>query len=323
MKHSFLFTKDKQLKTSLSVKEISDALKDKSCMIWVDFEKPDDIEIEMLLNVFNLHPLTIEDCIMPNARPKAEHFPDYLFVVLHAIGRHSQAEEIEMMELDIILGKNFIVTVHNAPIPSIEAAEEKVKKSSPIMTKGPDFLMHSISDSLVDNYFPMIDKLDNKIDLLEDRLFGDESEDVLQEIFHLKNEIMVLRRSVGPQRDVINRFTRSDFSPMIKATTSVYFRDVYDHLVRMNDLLDSCRDSLTGSIDIYVSNASNRMNHIVKTLTIITTIFMPLTLITGIYGMNFRYMPELETKFGYLGVWIAMAIISIFMLIVFKRRKWM
>ena len=322
MRHSYLYTKDKQLKIDASITEISEALKDKSNTVWLDLEKPDDTDIEMLLNIFNLHPLTIEDCIMPTASPKVEGFPEYIFLVLHAVGRQSSDEELKMLELDMVLGKNFLITVHTVPIPNIETTKEKLKKGSPIMTKGSDFLMYAISDALVDNYFPVIDKVDAEIDILEDKLFAQSSEDILQEIFRLKNEIMALRRSANPQRDVIIRLGRKDFSPPGKASTAVYFRDVYDHLVRMNDLLDTCKDSLAWALNIHISNISNKMNQIMKTLTIIATIFMPLTMITGIYGMNFEHMPELKMKYGYYAVWAVMVLVAAFMLAVFKRRRW-
>lgn len=321
---SYLYQPGEPLRKNLSVEEYKQALESDENLLWLDIEKPSDDDIDILLNIFQLHSLTVEDCLVPNARPKVEEFPNYLFVALHAVRiNHTEEEdEVEAVEVDICIGKNYVLTVHAEPIKGIKFNQERVEKNSHIITKGADFLFYAIADSIVDNYFPVIDELEDKIEELEDDLFVDPSSEKLNELYTLKKNIMFLRRSIGPFRDVINILLRGDFT-QISAATHVYFRDIYDHLVRINDLISSNREILTGALDAYTTLSTNKLNEIMKVLTIIATIMMPLTLITGIYGMNFKFMPELEWRHGYLFAWFLMIIVTIGMLAFFKRRKWL
>ncbi len=324
---SYLYQSDSILRKDLAVEEYSRALKDDKNLLWVDIEKPDDDDVDILLNVFGLHPLTVEDCLVPNARPKVEQFPNYLFVALQAVTlnqpeEEDEEEEVEAVEVDICIGKNFVLTVHADPIKGIKLNQDRIEKNSHIITKGPDFLFHSITDAIVDYYFPIIDKLEDKIEDIEDDLFSEADDEALNKLYTLKKNMMFLRRSVGPLRDVINILLRGDFD-QISAGTHIYFRDIYDHLVRINDLIGTNREIITGALDAYAKISTNKLNEIMKILTIICTIMMPLTLITGIYGMNFKFMPEIGWKYGYLFVWGLMVIIIIGMLMFFKRRKWL
>ncbi|MFA5146929.1 MAG: magnesium/cobalt transporter CorA [Candidatus Omnitrophota bacterium] len=324
MYESYYYHPDHGLKTDISPAQMADAVKDERSILWLDVFDIDDGDIDLLTNVFSLHPLTMEDFIMPNARPKAEELPDYLFLVIFSMrsANGGQKGKIAMTELDCCLGKNFLITFHSESFNSICACKERVKKQSPTIMHGADMLLYSILDSCIDNYFPIINEFDRTVDEMSDELFRSPSQNTLKKIYHIKNDIMSLRRTVGPQADVIGLLSRGTFKFIMPANL-IYFRNVYDNMVRFNDTVGALRDIISGAMEAYVSIVSNRLNEIMKTLTVITTIMMPLTLIASIYGMNFRYMPELEHKFGYPAVILVMGIMIVSMLVYFRRRKWL
>ncbi|PIQ90782.1 MAG: magnesium and cobalt transport protein CorA [Candidatus Omnitrophica bacterium CG11_big_fil_rev_8_21_14_0_20_41_12] len=323
MFESFQYHPEIGLKTDLTLEEIKQSLKDEKSLIWIDLFDIDDSDIDFLTTTFSLHPLTIEDFILPNARPKIENFSDYLYLIMFSLEAPSRNEaKLITHELDFCLGRNFLITYHSSAIGPIVACKEKVKKQSPIIKNGPDMLLYSILDFCIDSYFPVIQEFDSYVDDMSDELFRDPSRETLRKIYNLKNSVMYLRRTIGPQADVINLVTRGDF-PFILPANHIYFRNIYDNLLRLNDLVGTCRDIITGAMEAYVSVVSNRLNEVMKTLTVIATIMMPLTLIASIYGMNFRHMPELESKFGYPLVIVLMVVITVSMLAYFKRRKWL
>lgn len=324
MRETFFYHPDKELKTDLSVQEIEEALKDAQSLIWVDMTDVDDGDIDLLTSVFTLHELTVEDAIMANARPKIEKFSNYLFLVLFSLEKQNGElkGKVKTTELDCCLGRNFLITLHSQPLTQLSACKDRIKKQSPTIRQGADMLLYSILDACVDSYFPVIDEFDNKVDEMSDELFKNPTQETLKKIYNLKNDVMYLRRTIGPQADVISLMARGDFE-FILPSNIIYFRNIYDNLVRLNDIVGTSRDIITGAMEAYVSVISNRLNEIMKTLTVFATISMPLTLIASIYGMNFRHMPELESKFGYPGVIIAMALVTFVMLIYFKRKKWL
>jgi len=324
MYENYYYHPDAGFKTGLSPEEISAAVKDERATLWLDVSEIDDTDIDLLTNAFNLHPLTVEDFIMPNARPKLEEFPDYLFLVIFSMeaGNNGQKGKIKVTELDCCLGKNFLITFHSEPFHSMCACKERIKKQSPMIMHGADMLLYSIMDSCVDGYFPIINDFDNMVDVMSDELFKAPTNDTLKKIYTLKNDVMNLKRTLGPQADVISLLSRGTFK-FISPANVLYFRNIYDNLVRFNDIVGTSRDVIAGAMEAYVSIVSNRLNEIMKTLTVIATIMMPLTLIASIYGMNFKHMPELEHKFGYPSVIMLMSFIAIFMLIYFRRRKWL
>jgi magnesium transporter len=324
MYESFYYHPDSGLKTGLSSAEISEVLKDARSLVWVDMLDIDDNDIDFLTSVFNLHELTIEDFIMPNARPKIEKFRDYLFLVAFSLESNGTngGEKVRSVELDCCLGKNFLITFHSHPINSIATCKGRINKHSPMIMRGADMLLYSILDSCVDSYFPAVQQFDKSIDAITDELFKTPNQETLKKIYYLKNEIMHLRRSIGPQIDVISSVVRGDFE-LISPANIIYFRNIYDNLIRINDITGTARDVIAGAMEAYTSLISNRLNEVMKTLTIIATIMMPLTLIASIYGMNFKHMPELNSPFGYPAIIITMAIITIVMLLFFRRKKWL
>lgn len=307
--------------TSLKKSDIKSALKKDDNLVWVEMEDPTKDELSFIKDTFGLHPLTVEDCVNTNARPKIDQFPGYLFLILHAAGYNPSNLKVKTLELNICIGKNFLLTIHMDPIPSLRNAWDRAEKNISIMCNGSDNLLYQVIDSLVDNYFPVIDMLDTRIDKIENEVFSEPSESTLKQIFSAKSDIIFLRRAIAPQRETINLLAKGDHS-FINPSTGIYFRDIGDNLMFILDTIDTYRDTLSSALDAYLSNITNKTNEIMKTLTVIATIMMPLTLITGIYGMNFRYMPEIGWRFGYLGAYILMAIVACGMLIYFKRNKW-
>jgi magnesium transporter len=300
------------------------ALDKEDTILWVDLEAPDDEEIDILVHDFNFHPLSIEDCIFPQNRPKLEEFPNYSFIVFHSISYDpTQDKGLSFNELDLFIGKNFIVTVHDEPLRNVTNTKSRCREKQELMKKGPDFLLHLLLDSMVDSYFPILDQIDEDIDKIEDKIFSRPTTHLLNQIFTLKRNLIAFRKTINPQREIINLITRRDF-PYIQSSTLVYFRDIYDHLVRMIDTIDTYREIISGALEAYLSVTSNQLNSIMKTLTIIATIMMPLTLIASFYGMNFKYfLPALEWKYSVFLVVFAMAVITSVMLYFFHKKKWL
>ncbi|HEY5599166.1 MAG TPA: magnesium/cobalt transporter CorA, partial [Candidatus Manganitrophaceae bacterium] len=267
------------------------------------------------------HPLAIEDCVTETLLPKIDDFGDYIFLVLHG-SRVSEERGFSTAEINFFLGPHYLVSYHDQPSRSVNRTKERLLKNAPSMTKGVDFLLHEILDGMVDNYFPVLDQFDDAVDGIEEEVFSHPDQETLNKIFTLKKEVMHLRRVTGPQREILNRLSRDNFS-VISPKAAIYYRDVYDHLVRISDLSESYRDLITGALEAYLSVVSNRLNEIMKILTIFTATFMPLTLITGIYGMNIESIPGLRSEDAFWGVLGGMAIITAAMFLFFRKKKWL
>jgi magnesium transporter len=308
-------------KTDLSIEEICAAQEKKDGLLWVSLENTDEEEITSILrDAFHFHPLAIEDCLTVGYQtPKIDDFGTYIFIITHALGL---GPEFEMVELNAFLGEKFLVTSYQGPTMSpIQMVWKKLDRDERLASHGSDFLLHAILDVQVDEFTPLIDQIDEEIEVLEDAVLGHPHPSVLERILDLKHRIMSLRRIIGPQREVMNRLSRDDF-PQITKQSRIYFRDIYDHLVRIQDMTESIRDLISGSLDIYLSATSNRLNEVMKALTIVSTIFLPLSFVAGVYGMNFQFMPELNWKYGYLMVWGVFILIVAGMLWFFKKRGW-
>lgn len=310
--------------THLSVEEIKHALQNPDGLLWVNLVKPDLDEINQVLrDTFQFHPLAIEDCLSNGYQtPKVDDFGSYLFLVVHALPNGSTPIDLEnTVEINLFLGANYLVSCTSGDAHPIQAVKDRLARDDRLIKNGADFLCHSILDHLVDAYLPLIDGLDEKLEFIEDQVLQQPTSRVLPELLEIKHSLMTLRRIVSPQREVMNRLSRDDF-PMIDRQSRIYFRDVYDHLVRLQDLSDTLRDIVSGVLDIYLNSTSLRLNEIMKALTVVSTIFLPLSFVAGVYGMNFHYMPELSWRWGYLFVWIVFVSIFVGMLTWFKRRNW-
>ncbi|KPK42204.1 MAG: hypothetical protein AMJ78_03365 [Omnitrophica WOR_2 bacterium SM23_29] len=319
---SYFYSPGEKVRKDIPISEFRQALAVENSLLWVDMEGMEDNDIEVLMDVFGLHPLTVEDCIMVNARPKVEDFGNYLFLIMQGVRFNSNEEKIESYEVDFCIGKNYLITVHTDPVDAITLNLERVDKDSPIISRGSDFLLYSILESLSDNYYPVVDRFDKRVDEMETELFEEPSTKTFRQIYDLKNDTIFLRRAIGPQADIISILTRGDFS-LIKPANYVYFRNVYDHLVRINDIVGTSRDIITGALEAYVSIVSNKLNEVMKVLTLIATIMMPFVIIPGIYGMNLRYLPFSQLQHGLLIILLLTALLTGAMVFYIKRKRWL
>ena len=321
MLSSFLFHKGKPLETNLSRAQMLQALQDKEGLLWVDLEDANEFESDSLVEIFNFHPLAVEDCVSDLSQPKVDDYEEYLFLVMHAVQLTSK-DQLVTVELDIFLGKNYVATVHKKPIRSVEQIRESMpKKFDLFMGHGGDLLVHAILDNLVDHYLPVIEFYDQRLDQIEEGMFNSPSKEYLPRVMQAKRDIFHLRRIVGPQRDTVNYLTRTP-TPFIKPKHMMYFRDVYDHLFRIYGVLEGFHEMIPSILQVYFSHSSHMLNEIMKRMTVLATLTMPAMIIASIYGMNFHHIPELSYPYGYYLSLSAMAVISVGMLIWMKFKKW-
>jgi len=292
----------------------------KKCVFWIDFEKPSHKDVKPLESLFGLHHLVVEDCISPQEKiPKIADRKTYSHIVLYAAQDHKLGK---LNRVNFILGKNFIITMHKNPIEQFNQFKKNKENMNSLMKATPDKILHTLIDKIIDNYFPMLDETNEQLDVLEDKVVENPQEKHLGKLFSLKRDIMKVKKIMGPQRDVLSLLAKGN-NKLISEKTVIYFRDIYDHMIWINDQLDSARDIISSILEIHLSVTSNKMNEIMKVLTVIATIMLPLTVIGSIYGMNFKYMPELQWRYGYLGVWVVMILIAVGMLYYFKRKEWL
>ena len=299
-------------------------LKDRPAVTWVDVEGIHQIDnIQKLGDCYNFHPLVLEDILNTDQRPKVEDHENYLYIVLKML-HYEEKAEVVMEQVSLILGPNFVFSFREGMEKNVfhSVRERIINSKGRIRKMGADYLLYTLIDTIVDNYFVILEKMGENIERLEEELIKNPTKQTLHQIHQLKREMIFITRAVWPLREVINVMERGE-SPLIKDSTRIYLRDVYDHTIRVIDSIETFRDLLSGMLDIYLSSISNRMNEIMKFLTIVGTIFIPLTFVVGIYGMNFEYLPELKWHFGYYVVLGFMAVIGISMLVYFKRKKWL
>lgn len=313
--------------TFFTSKEINSAAELKAEMskqgiMWIDLVGLQDTSLlEDIGTIFNLHPLVLEDILNTDQRPKMEDYDDYLYIVLRNFSRQTNGDLVSE-QISIILGKNLVISFREKPDNRFDPIRQRLSgNKGRIRKSGADYLVHAIIDNIVDHYFIVLEKLEEKIEFLEDALVKRTTPVVLQEIHNLKRELILLRKSLWPLREAISSLERSD-SPFISESTGIYFKDIFDHVIAVIDSVETFRDMLSGMLDIYLSSVSNKLNEVMKVLTIIATLFMPLTFLAGVYGMNFKYMPELEWRWGYFGILGIMLAIVLYMIYFFKKKKW-
>lgn len=278
--------------------------------------------IEAIGRHYHIHHLILEDILNTVQRPKLEDYEDCLFMVMKMFC-HNGDENISEEQLSLILGPGFVISFQEGDKDVFEPVRKRIKTPQSRFRKaGAAYLAYAITDTVVDHYFKVIEVIDDRLEAVEEDLFAELSQEVLQEIHELKREIIFLHKAVLPLRGMISTLERTD-SPLVPDTTHIYIRDLYDHVIRLVDIVETFREIATSLLDIYHSGLSNKMNEIMKMLTLIATIFIPLTFIAGIYGMNFKYMPELEWRWGYPMIWLVIILIGIIMLIYFKKNKWL
>lgn len=328
MIHSIYYTPDGDFRTDLPQDKFTTALGNPQGLLWVDFEATaPDTDEKIMTGVFGFHPLAVDDALQETHVPKVDDWGDYLYIVLNAVDIQEQdLFELAINELDIFIGKNYLVTHHDQHITALHRVWSSCLRDRRHLTHGVDHLLYRLTDEVVAQYMPAVEEIDEEIDTIEDEIFNNPSPGILARIFTLKRAILQLRRMIGPQREVLNKLARDDY-PVIDSKARIYFRDVYDHLVRMHELTESLRDLISGALDTYLSVVNNRMNDIMKTLTIITTLFMPISFVVSFFGMNYFY-PVLKIDawtnlpaFGITLLILLMLPIGMFGWI--RRRGWM
>jgi magnesium transporter len=310
---------DEGLKEGQPREALATLLQRKERVVWVDLSAPTREEAAILSSVFSFHPLALEDCEARRHHPKIDDFRDYLFILTHGVHPESSMREFKTRQLSLFVGPNYVVSFHKEKSRSVEHALEAARKNPRVMADGPASILYNILDFQVDQYFPVLDNFERKIDEIEDRVFTGATSSILEEVLALKRALMRLRRISGHQREILSRLIRREF-PLIDEKNALYLRDVYDHLVRITDLADTYRELVSGVLEAHLSIVSNRTNEIMRALTVIATLFIPLTFIVGLYGMNFDFMPELHWKYGYLFVWGVMIAVAAGMYLFFRRR---
>lgn len=293
--------------------------------LWVDIDSTNMHQHALLEKVFDFHPLAVEDTLSPGTRVKLEEYERYIFVVVSGI-RFDQATadpfDLETFNLHFFLGRNFLVTSHVVASPSCDGTRDRLLRSPDLLGRGAEMTMHAIIDQAVDAYFPVLESLNDLVDDLEERLFEDFDERLIQEIFKAKRTAFAFRRHVGPLREVLNVLTNRP-STYIRPETQLYYRDVYDHTIRIMESVDTTRDLLAGVLETYLSQTSNRMNQVMKQLSIVATLALPLIVVGGIYGMNFSRMPLTHNPFGFYLALGTMLVVTVFMLWWLRNNKWL
>ena len=315
-----VFEYDKKLK-KLSVIPLEKVnVKKRYKNYWVYTHHPIESDYALLKDVFNIHKLTVEDCLAKDTLIKIEDFENYLYVTVHT--PFEVEDEFKTTDINIILGRNFVITSSLEEIKEVSAfVEAERSRITRLLEQSPDLVMHQMIDLLVDKFFPRLAWLEDKIDDIEEQIFQAESANLMSDILRIKTSLIKGKKNAIAQRDVIMALTKGN-KKFVNKKAMLYFRDVHDHMTRVCDIIDNYREILTNIIEVHISVVSNKMNEIMKVLTIITTIIMPLTLISSIYGMNFQHMPELHWEYGYPTIIIFMVALTLSMLYYFKRKRW-
>lgn len=300
------------------------SLKDTNSVTWINIDGLHDVKvIEEIGKCFDLHSLTMEDILHTGQRPKIEQHKHYIYAVLRMLRYDSENHKVISEQISIIQAKHFVLTFQENTGDVFDPVRDRIREPSSRLRKfGTDYLLYRLLDSIIDHYFVVLEKIGDQIELLQEQVSHDPDENTLQQIHSIRREMIDLRRTIWPVRDLISKFQKME-SPLVQDNIEVFLNDVYDHIIRVIDTLESYREMISSLLDLYMSGISNKMNAVMKVLTIIATIFIPLTFIAGIYGMNFDNMPELHFPWAYPVVWLVMAAVTLGMVIYFKRKRWL
>jgi magnesium transporter len=312
---------DGLFKTDLDPSDISELLKHKDYFVWLDLQDPQESDIALLRDEFNFHWLAIEDALRAHERPKIDSYDGYYFLIFYAI-HYSEQKRLHTHAMSLFVGANYLVSVHQGAIPAIGDTIKRWQNNQEQFSNDAGALLYELFDTIVDDYFPVIDQLAERVEDIEQQIFERFREEALQEVFGLKRDLLHVRRVVAPERDILNILIRREV-PIFERGTILYLQDVYDHIVRITDSIDTYRDLLSSALDAFLSVQSNRLNQIVKVLTIASIVLMSDALIAGIYGMNFEFMPELHWPYGYPFALGLMLLIGVGLVMFFRWRKWL
>ena len=310
------FSRDEVLNLDEIVLDKDDKVK------WIEIKSLDNMDvIKEVGERFKLHPLVIEDILNTSHMPKLEDYDEYLFLIIEGMDL-SKDEKLETRQFSFILFKDMVISFQESESKIFDNTLERLREGANIRKNGADDLLYALTDMVVNNYFLVVERIGEKIDEVEDKVLLDPKKEVLQEIHKLKRDLIYIRKTLWPMRNAISSISKNDFD-LIDERTLYYFRDVYDDIIQMIDIIETYRDICSGILDTYLSSIGNKTNEIMKVLTIFSTIFIPLTFIAGVYGMNFKYLPELSWKYGYASFWIISIIITGFLLRFFKKKNWL
>jgi magnesium transporter len=325
MIRSFVFSQGNLVSQDVGMDVLRLVLYDEGVQIWADAENPTPEENKMLLEgVFNFHPLAIEDCIAVSELPKADDYGSYIFMVIHAVDYQQAGHRFQTAELNLFIGKNFLVTVHQDPVRSVSTTMDRVLKSAPLVARAPDRLTYHLLDALLENYTPALEKFSAESANLENAMLTRPSTDVLGGLQSIKREVQRLRQVVGPQREVLSRLAHGEFK-IVRAHLLPYYRDLLDHLSRIRDAADNYRDSLTNLLQVHLNLQQMQINRVIKILTVLATLSMPLLIVTSFYGMNISHVPNLSWSWpaGYATVLGGTLLVTLLLYLCLRRREWL
>jgi magnesium transporter len=320
MLHCYYFTPDNKMKVANDVTAVRQTFQD-GTLYWLDLEDPTESDEELLWEVFNFHHLAIEDCIATHQYPKIDDYGDYLYIIMHAVDYHKTESAFQTTELDIFLTPNFVVTFHYQPLRTTTLQRHRLKEGAIPPDRRSPFLLHQILDNLINNYGPAMEDFEKRISNIEELIIKKPDPRVLDRIFQFKKGVLDLKRILGPQREVISRLSRGEFR-LIPIELRAYYRDVYDEISRYAEMAESHRDVIMMALDAYLSATSNRLNEVMRALTLISTIFLPLTFITGLFGMNFQVIPGADHPLGFYLTIVGSVLVGVALYLFFKFKRW-
>lgn len=309
----------------LNVRDIAHVVHEAQGTLWVDIDSTSRQQLALLEKVFNFHPLAIEDVLNPVSRPKVEPYDGYLFVTLRVVRFQEETTDPYDLETDnlyFFLGPTYLVTVHAGPSPNVDHVAAVALRTPDLVSRGAARLAHHIMDTAIDAFFPILDRVDDFIDSLEERVFATFDEESLRDIFSVKRMVLSLRRYLAPQREIFNVLSNRP-SPLLPADVQLYFRDIYDHMLRINDSLDTYRDLLGSTMESYLSQVSNRLNVVTKGITLVATLSVPFVVVSGMWGMNFTHIPLAEHRYGFEIMLVAQLALGAGLIWLFRNRKWL
>jgi magnesium transporter len=324
---SFLWKPDKPVERIEGIADFDALFADNDALLWIDMTDPDDKESYILTHDFHFHPLAIEDVIeeddviteMPIS--KIDDYKNYLYAEFQIVDYVNKDEGIRLEEVSIFLTRNAVVTVHDKPHRLFNRLYTRALRDERLMSRGSEFLFHKLIDIMVDNYSIVLDYFEKAVDDIEKKVLSEPDEETVHNIFTLRRDIYELKRVALPQREMLRHISRGQY-PIISERAALYFRDIHDHMTRIIELAESHRDTLISALEVYFSSVSTKTNEIIKVLTIFTVILMPPTFLVGLWGMNFRHMPELNWEYGYILFWAIIVIVTLAMILFFKKKKW-
>lgn len=320
---SFYRDPDGNVRRNLPPRELAAVVAAGAGSLWVDIDTTNPHQFALLEKIFSFHPLAIEDTLNPSTRVKLEEYDGFLFLVIRGVKFVEQTDDpydLETFNLNFFLGRNYLVSVHTEVSPSLDAVAERLERTPDALTRGPALLMHAIMDMSVDAYFPILDQIDEFVDGLEERVFVEFDETALRDIFSVKRLVLSLRRHLSPQREVFNILTNRP-SALLSHETQLYFRDVYDHVLRINEALETYRELLSSTLDSYLTQVSNRLGKVTKGLSVVATVSIPFVVVSGMWGMNFIRIPLAETSYGFWLMLVLQLVIGFGLLALLHWRK--